>query len=70
MKALHMIAWRLLVVGGLNWGLMGINSSWNIVMKIFGGFTDWVYILVGLSALLELFTHGKNCRMCKSGGGM
>lgn len=65
-----MVAWILLIVGGLNWGLMGINADWNIVMKIFQGFTSWVYILVGLSAIYELFTHGKNCRMCGKGGGM
>ena len=68
MKVLHIIAWILLIIGGLNWGLIGINADWNIVMKIFQGLTSWIYLLVGLAAILELFTHGKNCRMCKSGG--
>lgn len=65
MKALHMIAFILLVVGGLNWGLsaLGYNvvnmllGSWPMVEKI-------VYLLVGLSAILEVVTHKSNCNAC------
>lgn len=63
MKGLHMLTWILLVVGGLNWLLKVFNfdlASWGLpdmLMKI-------VYLLVGLSALYELFTHKKNCKMC------
>ena len=57
-KALDTIAKVLLIVGGLNWGLVGLNSSWNVVGMIFGG-VGWllslVYILVGLSAVYELW---------------
>jgi uncharacterized membrane protein YuzA (DUF378 family) len=58
-----MLTWILLVVGGLNWLLKVFNfdlASWGLpdmLMKI-------VYLLVGLSALYELFTHKKNCKMC------
>jgi uncharacterized membrane protein YuzA (DUF378 family) len=58
-----MLTWVLLVVGGLNWLLKVFNfdlASWGLpdmLMKI-------VYLLVGLSALYELFTHKKNCKMC------
>jgi uncharacterized membrane protein YuzA (DUF378 family) len=66
MKALHIIAFILLVVGGLNWGLVAFK--FNAVEKIFGPATAPVtmiiYILVGLSALLELFTHKANCKCC------
>jgi len=74
MKALHMVAWILLVVGGLNWLLVGVGgfagSDWNVVAMIFGTWpqVEWlVYVLVGLSAIYELATHRKNCRVCGSG---
>lgn len=71
MKAFHMITWILVVVGALNWGLIGF-FDFNLVMKLLG---SWpmveriVYILVGLSAVYEIFAHSKNCRMCKPDGG-
>ncbi len=68
MKGLHMVAWILLIVGGLNWLLQGL-FMWDIG-QLFGGMDAWlsriIYILVGLSALYELFTHKGNCKMCGS----
>ncbi len=57
-KSLDTITTVLLIVGGLNWGLMGLNMDWNVVYMIFGGlgwFLNLVYILVGLSALYKLW---------------
>lgn len=72
MKGLHIVAFILLVIGGLNWGLVGINADWNVVQLILGSF-PWleslVYILVGLSALYLIFTHKKDCKGCGSGMG-
>lgn len=69
MKALHMIAWILLVVGGLNWLLVGL-FMWDIG-GLFGGqdalISRIIYILVGLSAILALVTHKKDCRNCNQG---
>ncbi len=71
MKALHMIALILLVVGGLNWLMVGL-FMWDIG-AIFGGqdalISRLVYILVGLSAILILATHKKDCRGCTPSGG-
>jgi len=67
MKALHMIAFILLIVGGLNWGLSAVG--YNVVNMLLGTWPtveQIVYVLVGLSALLELFTHKGNCAMCGS----
>ena len=69
-----MVAFILLVVGGLNWGLIGLNSGWNVVSLILGS-VSWlerlVYVLVGLSALYLIFTHKKDCKHCESKmGGM
>lgn len=73
MKVLHIIAFILLVIGGLNWGLVGLGgfmgSDWNVVHMILGGVPalEWiVYILVGLSALWLGFTHKGACRTCSS----
>ena len=68
MKATHMIAFILLVIGGLNWLLVGL-FNWDISALVggMGSITaKIIYILVGLSALFELFTHKKTCKMCGS----
>ncbi|MEN9582321.1 MAG: hypothetical protein RL641_275 [Candidatus Parcubacteria bacterium] len=68
MKSLHKITFTLLVIGGVNWLVFGL-FGWDIVGKIFGGMDSKismiVYVLVGLSALYEIFTHGKRCADCK-----
>jgi len=79
MKALHIIAFVLLIIGGLNWGLMGIggymDNDWNVVNLVLGS-VSWlenlVYLLVGLSALLLAFSHKKDCHVCATpaSGGM
>jgi len=51
----------LVVIGGLNWGLISIDPSWNLVALLFGA-TIWasvVYALVGLSALYVVFLIGR-----------
>jgi hypothetical protein len=73
MKALHIVAFVLVVIGGLNWLLEAIG--WNLVELILGSWpilVKIVYVLVGLSALLLIFTHKKDCKACGSGmgGGM
>jgi uncharacterized membrane protein YuzA (DUF378 family) len=68
MKALHMIAFILLVVGGLNWLLVGI-FGWD-VGELFGGMENIIsriiYVLVGLSAIYLLFTHKSDCKACST----
>ena len=53
MKIVNIIAWILLIIGGLNWFLVGA-FSWNLVGAIFGAVDiigRIIYILVGLSAI-------------------
>lgn len=66
-----MISWILIIVGGLNWGLVGVSGfmggNWNLVHIILGSVPvveNIVYVLVGLSAIYELIVHRQNCRMC------
>jgi len=57
-STMHTVASVLLIVGGLNWLLDAFG--WNVVEMIFGAgstLTMIVYVLVGLAALYELFTH-------------
>ena len=55
MKTMDLIAGTLLIVGGLNWGLVGA-LEFDLVASIFGTMSPLsrgVYILVGLSALYQ-----------------
>ena len=57
MKALGNIAMTLLIIGGINWGLIGF-FGFDLVRALFGNMTVLsriIYALVGLSALYELF---------------
>jgi len=61
---LHKIAFILLVIGGLNWLLVGLVSGWDLANYLGMTVARIVYILVGLSALIELFGHKRNCKAC------
>ena len=77
-KMLHSVSWILILVGALNWGLVGLGMlrggmGWNVVNMLLGSWPmveSLVYVLVGLSAVYELFVHKKNCRLCGSGMSM
>ena len=65
MKSLHIVAFILLVVGGLNWLLTAFG--WNVVNAVVGSWPvveQAVYVLVGLAAIYEVVTHKKNCMSC------
>jgi len=68
MKGLHVLAFILLIVGGLNWLLVGL-FGWDIG-ELFGGqgavISKIIYVLVGLAALVEIFSHKGNCKACVS----
>ena len=70
MKFLHIIAFILVIIGGLNWGLVGA-FDYNLVGSIFGSMSSVetiIYVLVGLSAIYLAITHKKDCRVCGSSG--
>lgn len=51
------VALALVIIGALNWGLVGIFNGYNLVSAIFGPMSMLsriVYILVGISALYLL----------------
>lgn len=56
MKPLNLITLILTIIGGLNWGLVGL-ADFDPVAAIFGSGSAaarTVYVLVGLSALYQL----------------
>lgn len=66
MRLLHMIAFLLVIVGGLNWGLVGV-FQFNLVHVLSAGVPaaeQAVYVLVGAAALFVLVTHKSDCTTC------
>jgi uncharacterized membrane protein YuzA (DUF378 family) len=68
----------LLVVGGINWGLVGIGMllglgyELNIVQMVFGSMPvleGIIYLLVGISAIVKLFDCSCKEEMCCDEGG-
>ena len=54
--SINMVAWVLVIVGALNWGLIGLGgfagANWNVVGMLLGAWpqVEWlVYVLVGAS---------------------
>lgn len=66
MKWLHVIAFLLVLIGALNWGLIGLFNM-NLVTTLVGSspaLEQAVYVLVGLSALYVGITHKGECKVC------
>lgn len=65
MKALHMVAFALVIAGAVNWGLVGL-LGYNLVESLVGGFglTNIVYDLVGVSGVYLAATHMGDCKVC------
>jgi len=64
LNAIDWIAMVLLIIGGINWGLVGF-FNFDLVAAIFGrmsAFSRVIYALVGLSALYTIYTTTKMAR--------
>ena len=59
MRALYMTAVVLVIIGGLNWGLVGF-FDWNLVDALFGedsALSRIIYAIVGLAALYMIIAR-------------
>ncbi|MFO7598153.1 MAG: DUF378 domain-containing protein [Desulfocurvibacter africanus] len=59
MRTLDVITTILLIIGGLNWGLVGL-FEFDLVAALFGTlswFSRLVYVLVGLSAIYQAVSY-------------
>ena len=55
------IAYLLVIIGGINWGLIGL-FEFNLVDAIFGAgstLSRIIYVLVGISAVYLIYTASK-----------
>ena len=64
-----MVCKWLVIVGGVNWGLVGVGmfmgQDWNVVHMLLGSVSMLeavVYVLVGLAAVMKIF--GCHCKSC------
>ena len=63
MKYVPTAAMVLIIVGALNWGLIGLGAymggqDWNVVGLLFGtwpGLANLVYVLVGIAGVWALY---------------
>jgi len=68
-KKLHTVSFLLVIVGGVNWGLVGL-LNFDLVQWLFVDLIAMdvlaraVYILVGLAAVYELISHKRMCTDC------
>lgn len=61
MNGLDWLAAILVIIGGLNWGLVGL-FDFDLVSAIFGDMSTLsriIYVLVGLGALWNIYTVSK-----------
>lgn len=72
---LHAIEFILVIIGGLNWGLVGLGSlmgsDLNVVhmlLSFSSQVESIVYVLVGLSAIGLVMSHKSDCRHCGTSG--
>lgn len=59
---MNILAWVLVVIGAINWGLMGIFYPWNLVDGIFGAgsvVSRIIYVLVGLAGLWSIMLFSR-----------
>ncbi len=61
MRALKIISYLLIIIGALNWGLVGI-FNFNLVALLLGDMTLFariIYIAVGVAAIVSIATTFK-----------
>jgi uncharacterized membrane protein YuzA (DUF378 family) len=65
-KVLHIVAFTLLVLGGINWGVVGL-WDYDLLQLVFPDMTvvqRVIETLIGVSAIYLLFTHKGDCKVC------
>jgi uncharacterized membrane protein YuzA (DUF378 family) len=69
MKVVNLIAWILVTIGAINWGLVALMEM-NLVDMIFGAGSQLakiVYIVIGAAGVYQLIPLSK-CLMGQGGG--
>lgn len=67
-KMLHIVAFTLLAVGGVNVGLEGL-LDFNLINVVLGAWVfveKLLYILIGASAVYVFAGHKADCKICSA----
>lgn len=67
-KWIHMVAFVLVIIGGVNWGLFGLFGL-DLVEVLFAGaetVAEIIYVLVGIAAVYLAITHTSDCKTCSA----
>ena len=67
MSVLDWCAWVLVIIGALNWGLVGF-FSYDLIATIFGSMSvisRVIYALIGLGGLYAIYMCVKCCKACR-----
>lgn len=65
-RRFHLVKHYLLVVAGLNLGVVGIFQV-DLFQTLLGAsplLIRVLYVLIGSSAILDMMTHQANCKLC------
>ncbi|MBI4009344.1 DUF378 domain-containing protein [Candidatus Roizmanbacteria bacterium] len=65
-KMVHLLTYSLVVIGALNWGLVGL-LNFNLVNALLGSWPTvekLLYIIVGASAIYDFTMHQRYCKYC------
>lgn len=68
-KEMHMVTFILVIVGAVNWGLVGLLGI-NLVSMLFSSIPmleNLVYIAVGVAGVYEFVIHKEACKLCGEG---
>lgn len=61
-KGLDYVALALIIIGAINWGLIGF-FQFDLVATLFGGMASWIsriiYAVIGIAGLYSLTLFGK-----------
>jgi uncharacterized membrane protein YuzA (DUF378 family) len=66
MKKIHMISFTLVILGALNWGLIGLFNM-NLMGDLLKGYPvveQLFYVLTGASGIYLIGTHKGSCKIC------
>ena len=66
MRYVKLISFLLVIIGALNWGLVGV-FNFDLVARLLGDMTVWsriVYALVGAGGLVSLVAMAANGNSC------
>lgn len=66
MKSLHIFSFTFVILGAINWGLIGLFNI-NLITRVLTGYPmieQLVYMLLGAAALYLIGTHKASCKVC------